>query len=293
MKSLAGKTIVLTGASRGIGEFIAAALAREKITVIGISRSKDKLEEVCNQVNELGGTGIGIPFDISKVEELPVLVQQINNLTDSVDILINNAGIEIYGKFTDYSLTDIQSVLSTNLISAIELSRLLLPNMLQRQEGHIVNIASLAAKKGHPYDSIYSASKAGLLIWSDALRQELTDTGVGISVISPGYVSQQGVFANTGIPAPIFSGTSKPEDVANAVIKAIKKNKAEVVVNQDPITEIFTKLLLALWQFYPRLGDAFYNSIGVTKLNRMRIKQIPFEETIGIKTELKKIKTTI
>ncbi|MEO0839172.1 MAG: SDR family NAD(P)-dependent oxidoreductase [Cyanobacteria bacterium J06643_5] len=288
-----GKTVVLTGASRGIGEFIAAAFAKEQVTVIGVSRSKDKLDEVCNQINVLGGKGIGIPFDISKVEELPILVKKINNLTDSVDILINNAGIEIYHKFTDYSLTDIQSLLSTNLISAIELSRLLLPNMLERQEGHIVNIASLAAKKGHPFDSIYSASKAGLLMWSDALRQELIDTGVGISVICPGYVSQQGVFANTGIPAPTFSGTSKPEDVANAVIKAIKKNKAEIVVNQDPITEILTKLLLALWQLYPRLGDAFYNSIGVTKLNQMRIKKISFEETIGIKNQSKKIKTTI
>jgi short-subunit dehydrogenase len=273
MTTIAGKTVLLTGASRGIGAFIARALAREQATIVCVSRIQEGLDNVCNEVNALGSKGIGIPFDISKVEELPILIEEINQIAGSVDILINNAGIEIYRAFQDYSTTEIQSVLSTNLLAAMELSRLVLPDMLHRGNGHIVNIASIAAKKGHPYDSIYSASKAGLLMWSDAVRQELAETGVQISVICPGYVCDRGMLADTGIPAPALSGTTKPEAVANAVIKAIQHNRAEAIVNKDPLTSGFTRLLLALWQLFPQFGDAVYRWIGVVRLNRLRVEK--------------------
>jgi short-subunit dehydrogenase len=272
MTSIAGKTVVLTGASRGIGIFIARELAKKQVTVVGVSRSQEGLDKFCAEVNAMGGKGIGIPFDISDVEELPVLLRQIERVAGSVDILINNAGIEIYRAFQDYSLADLQSVLSTNLLAGMELTRLLLPSMLRQGSGHIVNIASLASKKGHPYDSVYSASKAGLLMWADAVRQELAGTGVGISAICPGYVSQQGMLADTGVPAPSLGGTSKPEDVAIAVVRAIEENKAEVIVNGDPITENLTKLLLAIEQFFPQVGDAVNRWLGVTRLNQMRAK---------------------
>ncbi len=271
MKTIAGKTVLLTGASGGIGGFIACALAREQATVVGISRSQEGLDKICAEVEAAGGKGISILFDIRKVEQLSVLVQQINQLAGPIDILINNAAIEKYRSFQDYSLEDIQAILATNLVAGMELTRLLLPTMLCQGSGHIVNIGSLAAKKGHPYDSIYSASKAGLLMWSDSVRQELAGTGVEISVISPGYVSQQGMLADTCVPAPILSGTSTPTDVAKAVIKAIKQNKAEVIVNKDQITEAFTTLLLALWQFFPRFGDTVCRWLGVVKLNKMRV----------------------
>lgn len=271
MTTIAGKTVLLTGASGGLGLFIARALAREQATIIGVSRSQQGLDKVGAEVKASGGEWIALPFDISKVEELPVLVKQINQITGSVDILINNAGIEIYRAFQDYSTAEIQSVLITNLLAAMELSRLVLPTMLDRKSGHIVNIASLAAKKGHPYDSIYSASKAGLLMWSDAVRQELAGTGVGISVICPGYVSQQGMLVDTDVPAPSLSGTSTPARVAIAVSEAIKQNQAEVIVNKDFMTEGLTKLLLVFYQVFPRFGDAIYRWIGVVKLNQMRV----------------------
>ena len=271
MTSLNNKTILLTGASRGIGACIARELAKQHATIVGVSRSQAELETICAQVNAFGGQGIGIPFDISDVEQLPALLQQVHRQVGSVDILINNAGIELYRAFQDYSLQEIQSVLSVNLVAAIELTRLLLPTMLEQRSGHIVNIASLAGKKGHPYDSIYSASKAGLLMWGNAVRQELVGTGVGISVICPGYVARQGMLADTGIPAPPLAGTSLPETVAIAVVRAIEQNKAEIIINQDPATEFITRLLLAVEQFFPRLGDAINQRLGVTRLNQMRI----------------------
>lgn len=281
---IAGKTVLLTGASRGIGVHIAHALAAKQATVIGVSRSAEELDKVCEEVNDLSGKGIAIPFDISKVSELPLLIKQIEQRVGGVDILINNAGVEIYRAFPDYSLAEMQSVLSINLVAAMELTRLVLPGMLNRGKAHIVNIASLAAKKGHPYDSIYSASKAGLLMWADALRQELASTGVGISTICPGYISGQGMMADTGIPAPSLAGTSTPDKVAIALIKAIEQNQGEVIVNGDPITANLTKLLLAISQFFPSFGDITNRLLGVTKLNRLRIESRRHKSEL-VKTE--------
>lgn len=282
MTALAGKTVLLTGASRGIGVFIAHALAKEQATVVGVSRSKEGLDKVCAEVNAAGGKAISVPFDISQVEQFPVLLQQIEQQAGSIDILINNAGIEIYKAFTDYSLAELKSVLSINLLAAMELTRLTLPSMLRQGSGHIVNIASLASKKGAPYDSIYGGSKAGLLIWNDALRQEFAGTGVEFSAICPGYVSEAGMFADTRVPAPDLAGKSKPADVAIAVVRAIKQNKAEVIVNQDSATETMTKVLFAVEQLFPRFGDAVFRWLGVAELNKMRVKPLkPDERKLG------------
>ncbi len=275
MTTIAGKTVLLTGASRGIGLFIARELAKKQATIVAVARSREKLDRVCGEINNnWGGKAIGISFDLSQVEQLPTLVEKIEKQAGSIDILINNAGREIYRAFPDYSLAELQSVLSINLLAAMELTRLLLPNMLEQRTGHVVNIASLASKKGHPYDSIYSASKAGLLMWADALRQELANTGVGISSICPGYISDFGLLADTGVPSPSLAGTSKSQDVAKAVVGAIEKNKAEVIVNGGLLTESLTKLLLAIEQFFPQLGDSVNQLLGVTRLNQMRIKAV-------------------
>jgi len=270
MTNLAGKTVLLTGASRGLGVYIAHALAREHATVVCVSRFKSGLDTTCAQIKALGGKGISIPFDIKNVTELSTLKQQINKVVGSVDIVINNAGIEIYRDFVDYSLEDLQSILTINLLAATELTRLFLPSMLERRSGHIVNIASLAGKKGVPYNSIYSASKAGLIMWTDAMRQELAATNTNISVICPGYISETGMTVNSRVPAPLLLSISTPTDVANAVIRAIKQNKAEVIVNQNLLTENMAKLMFATGQFFPEFIDAVYHWLDVVKLNRRR-----------------------
>ncbi len=262
MKTIAGKTVLLTGATGGIGVFIARILAKEHATVISVSRSKEKLDRISDEVEAAGGRGIGIPFDISKVEELSVLVQQINQCAGSIDILINNAAIEKYRPFQNYSLQEIQSMLTTNLVAGMELTRLLLPSMIDRNSGHIVNIASGSGKKGAPYNSVYSATKAGLIMWTDALRQELADTKVGVSVICPGY-TRAGMFLQFGLPTPSLARLSEPTDVAIAVLRAIKQNQGEVMLDG-----LLTRLLFSNIQLFPHFGDAIYRWIGLTKLNK-------------------------
>ncbi len=260
--NIAGKTVLLTGASGGIGAFIAQALAKEHATVVGVSRSKEKLDQICAEVEVAGGRGISIPFDISKVEELSVLVQQIDQLAGPIDIVINNAAIEKYRPFQHYSLKDIQSILTTNLMAAMELTRLLLPSMIDRNSGHIVNIASGSGKKGAPYNSIYSATKAGLIMWTDAIRQELANTNVGVSVVCPGY-TRAGMFLKFGLPTPKLARVSEPTDVAIAVLQAIKQNQGEVMLDG-----LLTQLLFSNIQLFPQFGDVIYRWIGLTKLNK-------------------------
>ncbi|BBD62711.1 short-chain dehydrogenase/reductase SDR, HetN (plasmid) [Nostoc sp. HK-01] len=264
MKSITGKTVLLTGASGGIGIFIARALAKEQATVILVSRSEGKLQKICAEINTLGGKAISIAFDISNLGELPVLVDKIHEFTEQIDILINNAAIEKYRHFPDYTLEDIQSILTTNLLSSMELTRLILPQMIARNSGHIVNIASGSGKKGAPYNSVYSASKAGLIMWTDALRQELADSQVNVSVVCPGYTAA-GMFVAFGLPAPKLAKVSQPEDVAISVIKAIKKNQPEVMLDG-----ILTRLLFSNIQLFPEFGDQIFRWIGVRELNKTR-----------------------
>ncbi|WP_413198495.1 SDR family NAD(P)-dependent oxidoreductase [Nostoc piscinale] len=262
MTSIAGKTVLLTGASGGIGSFIARALVKEKATIIAVSRSQAKLDEICTEIAALGGRGIGIEFDISQVTELPILLHQINQVAGQIDILINNAAVEKYRPFQDYTLQDIQSTLTTNLVAGMELTRLILPSMLARNSGHIVNIASGSGKKGMPYNSIYSASKAGLIMWTDALRQELAETNVGVSVVCPGY-TETGMFSALGVPAPSLARVASPQEVAIAVLNAIKQNQAEVILDG-----FVSKLLFSNFQLFPKFGDLVFKWIGVTKLNK-------------------------
>lgn len=262
MRDITGKTVVLTGASGGIGVFIARALAKEGATVLGVSRSQTGLEQICTEVDELGGKGISIPFDISKLEKLPILVEKIHHLAGSVDIVINNAAIERFRPFQNYTFEDIQSILTLNLHAPMELTRLLLPDMIGHNQGHIVNISSGAGKKAAPFNSIYSASKAGLIAWSEAIRQELADTNIGVSVICPGCTNA-GMFLALDAPAPKGANVAEPTEVADAVIQAIQQNQKEVILDSFTI-----KIFYALSQLSPEFGDSMIQKAGVIERNR-------------------------
>ncbi|NDJ22074.1 SDR family NAD(P)-dependent oxidoreductase [Nostoc sp. B(2019)] len=262
MKNIAGKTVVLTGASGGIGAFIARALAKEQATIVSVSRSQKGLDQICAEVEAAGGKGISIPFDLSKLEKLSVLTQQIHQLAGPIDILINNAAIEKYRPFQNYTLEDFQSILTTNLLAPMELTRLLLPSMLERNSGHIVNIASSAGKKGAPYNSIYSASKAGLIMWSDAIQQELASTNVGVSIVCPGC-TDAGMYHALDITVPSTARVAQPTEVADAILQSIKQNQKEVVLDGTA-----SKILFAISQLSPQFGDMVFQRLGVVELNQ-------------------------
>lgn len=268
-------TVVLTGASRGIGLEISRLLAQQKFNIIGIARSSSQLENWANEMSDYGIQTKQLVFNLSHTERFTELVSEVMQSayqlgSDRIDILINNAGVEIYRSFQDYSTEEIEKILSVNLTAPMLLTRLLLPHL--SAQGQIINMASLAGKKGHPYDSAYAASKAGLLMWSHSLRQEMAHSAQTVSVICPGYVVGSGMLSDTGISAPWIAGRSSATAVASAVLKAIVHRKAEVIINRDVFTETATRLLLAVEQLFPRLADFSNQQMGITRLNQRRIR---------------------
>lgn len=261
-----GQLAIVTGTSRGIGPYIAKNLAGKGVIVVGVARSEDGLKQTMEEVQAEGGTFHPVPWDLGHISELEKLVEKITQIYGPIDILVNNAGVEQYNYFHKVSQEELISIVNINLMAAMELARLVLPQMLEQGRGHVVSIASLAGKKGVAYNSIYSAAKAGVVMWTDGLRQELEGTGVHASVICPGYISDTGMFHDGHVDPPALLGTSKPERVADAVLKALESGSSEIIVNSGPI-----RPLLAIAQVFPKFGDKVIKWFGVPELSRKRI----------------------
>jgi short-subunit dehydrogenase len=230
---LAGKVVMLTGASRGIGVRVAEALARKSARLALAARSKDSLEETAARVRASGADAITVPTDVTSQGDLERFVERTQDELGPPDVLINNAGIECVGHFEELDLDLIEATIATNLTGAMTLARLVAPIMLARGRGHICNVASAAGKAARPYGVVYSGTKHGLVGFSWGLRAELAPRGVEVSVVCPGYVTGEGMFAeregSAGTP-PRNLGLCTAERVADEVVKSIEKNRAEVVI---------------------------------------------------------------
>ncbi|MBW2402386.1 MAG: SDR family NAD(P)-dependent oxidoreductase [Deltaproteobacteria bacterium] len=234
MKDLRGKNAVLTGASRGLGPYIARALAQEGVNVALTARTADALEATVQEVSALGVEAVAIPMDITDEAGRKRLLERARAAHGPIDILINNAGIEWICRYTDMSSEQIEHMVQTNLIAPLILSRLVLPDMIERGSGHIVMMSSLGGKKGSPYSATYAATKAGLIEWTSSVREELRGSGVSASVLCPGFVSDAGMFAGYGKRAPRLAGETSPEKVAAAVVHMIEHDIAEKIINPGP-----------------------------------------------------------
>jgi short-subunit dehydrogenase len=267
MNDLRGANAILTGASRGLGVLIAHALAKEGVNLVLAARSADALEKVRGDVAASGVKVVSIPTDVADRSQLDALVTRSEAELGPLDILVNNAGIEQIRPYHEYPPDDIVQLIDVNLKAPMLLTRLVLPGMLQRGRGHIVQIASLAGKGGFPCDAPYGASKAALVMLTHSLRAELADTPVGCSVVCPGFVSDEGMYAHmvtsSGVKASRLLGESTPESVADAVVKAIKRNSSELIVNPSPM-----RPLLAFGQLFPDSVAGVMKLLGVTKLAR-------------------------
>jgi short-subunit dehydrogenase len=263
VKTLRGRNAILTGGSRGLGPIVGGALAREGVNLVLVARSRGLLEEEASKLASQGGQAVAIPADISDPDSRVDLLRRAEAALGPIDILVNNAAIEETTRFDRQSPESVVRTIETNLIAPMLLIRELLPAMLERGTGHIVNMASMSGKKGLPYGATYAASKAGIIEWTQAMRFELEGTGVGASVVVPGFVTDAGKFASYGLQAPRLAGASSPEQVAEAVVRAIRHDLQEVLVNPGP-----TRLFLALNALSPALGNALYRRMGVVDMLR-------------------------
>jgi len=258
MKTIRGAHALITGGSRGLGPYIARALASEGANLTLTARSVDSLREVAGQLAGGGSRVDWVAADVCDDGERRRLIQEAESKLGPIDILVNNAGIEMIVPYADLTPDRIEGMIRTNLMAPLILSRLVLEGMIERRRGHLVMMSSFGGKKGSPYSATYAATKAGLIAWTSGLRIELQDTGVSASVISPGFVSEAGMFAVRTQDAPRVLGTSTPEAVAGAVVRAIRKDVFEIVVNPGPV-----KLGLMLDQLSPGLTRWLLEKAGV------------------------------
>ena len=275
MQDLSGRTAIVTGASKGIGVYIAQALAKQGTNLVLAARSASALQEVRKAVERLGVRAVAVPTDVGDRSALESLVERAVSEFGSIDILVNNAGIELILAYHKLTPEEIEEVVRVNLIAPMQLTWLVLPGMLERRQGHIVNVSSLAGKAGPAFGEPYGATKAGLIGFTQSLRGTYRRSGVSVSVVCPGFV-EEGMYAKTkeeyGVTAPRLAGVSKPEAVARGVIRAIKKDLPEVIVNPGAI-----RLLLAIAAMSPGLGEWIVERIGANatfrKVAKLRAEQ--------------------
>jgi short-subunit dehydrogenase len=220
---LAGSTALLTGATGGIGDAIARALAARGVRLLLSARREADLTRLAQDVGAKA-----IVSDLSVGSDVDRLAAEA--LDAGADLLVANAAHPATGMLAALTQDEIDLILAVNLRAPIELARVLAPAMAGRGRGHLVFISSLSGKSAQPASSLYSATKFGLRGFGLALREDLRGTGVGVSVVAPGFIRDAGMFERTGVKLPPGVGTRTPSDVAAAVIRAIEGNRAEVDV---------------------------------------------------------------
>jgi short-subunit dehydrogenase len=224
---LAGGRALLTGATGGLGRAIAQDLAAQGATVVVSGRRQEELAELAAGLPGSGHTVL--PADLGDPGAAAALAAEAI-AAGPVDVLVANAGLPGTGWLPDVSEEQIERTLRVNLEAPMILARALAPAMVERGNGALVFVASLSGKAASPRSALYNATKFGLRGFAFGLRTDLGPRGVGVSVVSPGFTRDAGMFAKSGAKTPPGIGTSSPEEVASAVRKSIRSNRAEIVV---------------------------------------------------------------
>lgn len=266
MEDLAGANAIVTGASRGLGVRIARALADRGVDLALAARSTDQLEAVRTDLVGRGVKVVAIETDVRDPRQRQQLVDRAEAELGALDILVNNAGIEANAVFHESDPDEATRIVDVNLTAAMLLTRLVLPGMLERGRGHVVNVSSLAGKSGTPHEAAYSASKFGLVGLTQALRSEYVDEPVGFSVVCPGFVAGEGMYARVeaeGVEPPRSVGKTTPDKVARAVIDAIRRDRPEVLVTPTPV-----RPLLVLATALPGSHAPLIKAMGINRMLR-------------------------
>jgi short-subunit dehydrogenase len=228
---LSGANVLLTGGSKGLGPVIAGALAERGAKLALAARSRDELDQVRAQLESRGATAIAVACDVTKAAGRERLVKRVEKDLGPIDVLVNGAGMQTILALTDQTEADIRAQIDLNLVALMLLTHRVLPGMLERARGHIVNLASIAGMTIVPYETLYAATKHAVKGFSFGLYAELRDTGVGVSVVSPGTVDDVGMYANQLAAKSVRgsgAGTTAGK-VAAAVVEAIQDERPEVV----------------------------------------------------------------
>ena len=251
---LAGSRVLVTGATGGIGNAIARALHERGARVIVSGRRADALEQLRS---ELGGETAVLKADLADAAAVRSLVER----AGPVDAVVANAALPASGRVDSFTPEEIDRALDVNLRAPIQLARAVAPGMAERGRGHLVFIASLSGKISSGGGAVYSATKFGLRGFATGLREDLLGSGVGVTTVYPGFISDAGMFAEADVKLPPGVGTRSPEQVAAAVVRGIEEEKPEL-----DVAPLGMRLGARLWGVSPAAMGALQRRLGSLKV---------------------------
>jgi short-subunit dehydrogenase len=257
------RNAIVTGASHGIGQHIARALAARHYNLLLVARSEPELASLAGELR--GDIKVSTAaIDLGGQQAARHVAEAAAAQLETVDVLVNNAATEPQTRFQVLTPAEIEHVLQVDLISPLLLARLILPGMLERGYGRIINISSLAGHTSFPHTEAYAAAKDGLTAFSRVLHSDYRHTGVSATSLILGPVKNTGVSARTLAETGLTASTAfsvSPDKVAAATLRAIAKPKPETVISVGP-----GRLLKALMDYFPRLGPALNSLSGADAL---------------------------
>ncbi|RXM46739.1 3-ketoacyl-ACP reductase [Flavobacterium sp. YO64] len=232
MTSLKNKNALITGAGKGIGKAIAIALAKEGVNVIFVSRTQADVDQLADETNDLGVKSLALSADVSDINSINSAVEKALAEFKHIDILINSAGIASFGKFLDLEPAAFEKIIQVNLMGTYYATRAVIPNMIERQTGDIINISSTAGLNGNALTSAYSASKFAVLGLTDSLMQEMRKHNIRVTALTPSTVATdmaKDLNLTDGNPEKVMQS----EDIAELVIAQLKLNRRVFIKNSS------------------------------------------------------------
>lgn len=232
MTDLKNKNALITGAGKGIGKAIAIALAKEGVNVILISRTQADVDQLSTEISGFGVKTLALSADVSDITSINTAVEKALAEFTNIDILINNAGIAAFGKFLELEPTAWEKIIQVNLMGTYYTTRAVLPNMIERQTGDIINISSTAGLNGNALTSAYSASKFAVMGLTDSLMQEMRKHNIRVTALTPSTVATDlalDLNLTDGNPEKVM----QPEDIAELIIAQLKLNRRVFIKNSS------------------------------------------------------------
>ncbi|MDX6191073.1 3-ketoacyl-ACP reductase [Flavobacterium sp. Fl-318] len=232
MTDLKNKNALITGAGKGIGKAIAIALAKEGVNVILVARTQSDVDQLSTEISAFGVKTLALSADVSDINSINTAVEKALAEFKTIDILINNAGIAAFGKFLDLEPAAWEKIIQVNLMGTYYATRAVLPNMIERQTGDIINISSTAGLNGNALTSAYSASKFAVLGLTDSLMQEMRKHNIRVTALTPSTVATdmaKDLNLTDGNPEKVMQS----EDIAELIIAQLKLNRRVFIKNSS------------------------------------------------------------
>jgi 3-oxoacyl-[acyl-carrier protein] reductase len=231
MENLKGKKALITGGSRGLGKAVALALATEGVDVAVTGRNEKSLQETVKELETKGIKSTYSVFNVSEQKEVASALEKLQKDFGIFDILINNAGIAAFGSFLEMPVEEWQNIVQTNLFGAYYVTKAILPAMVEKNGGDVINVSSTAGLKGGATTSAYSVSKAGLISLSESLLFEMRKHNVRVTTLTPSTIASDMSVKELKITDGNPEKVLQPEDFADLVIDILKLNKRALLAS--------------------------------------------------------------